>query len=167
MLEDFAAFGLVDIATDYGLLLLAFTSRGMANMHIAPAGEARIGTDEALLFAWRQNSPEGGELQFRGKQTLRLALEGVLWVRKRDGLPLRIDTWAEHSAGGRKLRDEASVEYRQSSHGFLTPASVVHRHAVDGRIVTENLYRYEPFKLFTADTEIRFTEVPPESGGSK
>jgi hypothetical protein len=31
---------------------------------------------------------------------------------------------------------------------------------VDGQLKTENLYRYEPFKLFSADAEIKFTEVP-------
>jgi hypothetical protein len=30
---------------------------------------------------------------------------------------------------------------------------------VDGQAVTENLYRYEPFKLFSADAEIKFTEL--------
>jgi hypothetical protein len=61
------------------------------------------------------------------------------------------------------IRDEGTVDYRQSPHGFLTPASVVHRHLVDGNLITENLYRYEPFKLFSADAEIKFTELdtPP------
>jgi hypothetical protein len=45
----------------------------------------------------------------------------------------------------------------------LTPVSVVHRHRVDDQLVTENLYRYEPFKLFAADAEIKFTEVPDAS----
>ena len=48
-----------------------------------------------------------------------------------------------------------------SPHGFLTPASVVHRHLIDGQLLTENLYRYEPFKLFSADTDIKFTELDP------
>ena len=30
-------------------------------------------------------------------------------------------------------------------------------------MITENLYRYEPFKMFSADAEIKFTELetPP------
>jgi len=52
------------------------------------------------------------------------------------------------------------VDYVQSTHGFLTPASVVHRHLIDGNLITENLYRYEPFKMFGADTEIKFTALP-------
>ena len=64
------------------------------------------------------------------------------------------------SASKHEIRDEGTTDYVLSPHGFLTPASVLHRHRVDDRLITENLYRYEPFKLFGADTDIKFTEVP-------
>ena len=160
MLEDFAKHGLVDVATDYGLILLAFTKRGLENMQVQPAGETRVGTEEALVFSWRQTSAAGGELEFFGNQSVRRPLQGMLYVRKSAGLPLRVQAWAEHPDEKRMIRDEAAVEYALSTHGFLMPASVVHRHLVDGELKTENLYRYEPFKLFSADAEIKFTEVP-------
>jgi hypothetical protein len=160
MLEDFAKNGLVDVATDYGLILLAFTKRGQERLQVQPAGENRIGADAALLLAWKQTDNQEGALVFSGRQALRQALEGVLWVRKSDGLPLRVQSWADRTESGHKIRDEATVDYAQSPHGFLTPVSVVHRHLVDGQLLTENLYRYEPFKLFTADTEIKFTDLP-------
>ena len=160
MLEDFAKHGLVDVATDYGLILLAFTKRGLENMEVKPAGESRVGAEDALVFSWRQTSAAGGELEFFGNQSARRPLQGMLYVRKSDGLPLRVQAWAEHPDAKRTIRDEAAVDYALSTHGFLMPASVVHRHLVDGQLKTENLYRYEPFKLFSADAEIKFTEVP-------
>jgi hypothetical protein len=160
MLEDFAHHGLVDVATDYGLILLAFTKRGLENMQMKPAGETRVGAEEALILSWRQTSAAGGELEFFGNQSVRRPLQGMLYVRKSDGLPLRVRAWAEHPDAKRTIRDEAAVDYSLSAHGFLMPASVVHRHLVDGELKTENLYRYEPFKLFSADAEIKFTEVP-------
>jgi hypothetical protein len=160
MLEDFAKHGLVDVATDYGLILLAFTKRGLENIQLKPAGETRVGTEVALVFSWRQTSADGGELDFFGNQAVHRPLQGMLYVRKSDGLPLRVQAWAEHPDAKRTIRDEAAVDYTLSAHGFLMPASVVHRHLVDGQIKTENLYRYEPFKLFSADAEIKFTEVP-------
>jgi hypothetical protein len=42
----------------------------------------------------------------------------------------------------------------------VTPASVVHRHAVNGAVMTENLYRYEPFKLFSTSSSIQFGDLP-------
>ncbi len=163
MLEDFARHGLVDIATDYGIFLLAFSKRGLENMKVAIAGEEPVGADAAWVLNWRQTSPDGGVLEFLGNQASRRALQGRLLVRQSDGLPLRIQSWSEHPQAGHVVRDEATVDYIQSPHGFLTPASVVHRHIIDGQVITENLYRYEPFKMFTADAEIKFTELetPP------
>lgn len=160
MLEDFAKNGLVDVATDYGLILLAFSKRGLEHMETSLAGDDLVGTAEALRISWRQTTTSGGVLEFSGKQAVRRALQGTLWVRKSDGLPLRVQAWTEHAQSNQTIRDEATVDYTLSPHGFLTPASVVHRHLVGGQLMTENLYRYEPFKLFTADAEIKFTELP-------
>jgi len=99
-------------------------------------------------------------LEFAVKRTVREPLQGILWVRGSDGLPLRVEAWAEYRNNEHVIADRATVDYIQSSHGFLTPVSVVHRHLVDGRLITENLYRYEPFKMFSSDAEIKFTEVP-------
>lgn len=160
MLQDYAKSGLVDVATDYGLILLAFTKRGQENMQIAVAGHGRMGADEALVFSWKQTSNDSGELAFTGRQAVRQALQGTLWVRASDGLPLGIRTWAEYEQSKRKIRDEASIEYTLSAHGFLTPASVLHRHIVDGQTITENVYRYDAFRLFASDSEIKFGDDP-------
>jgi hypothetical protein len=153
MLENFAKYGLVDIATDYGLILLEFTHRGLSNLDIATGSTSNIGADAALALPWKQKTEAGGQLEFVGRRTVRQPLQGILWVRESDGLPLRVETWAEY-------RDRATVDYMQSSHGFLTPVSVLHRHLIDGRVITENLYRYQPFKIFSSSAEIKFTEVP-------
>src|SRR5450756_810138 len=58
MLEDFAGHGLVDIATDYGIILLAFNKRGLENMKVVLAGEEQIGADAAWVLNWRQTSPD-------------------------------------------------------------------------------------------------------------
>ena len=161
MLEEFAKNGLVDIATDYGLILLMFGSRAINDIKITPLGTAWVATEEALTLSWHQTSSAGGALEFHGRESVRRALRGTLWVRASDGLPLRVNAWLEHTDPGKHLiRDDATVEYILSAHGFLTPASVVHRHLVDGRLMTENLYRYEPFKLFTTSSDIKFTDLP-------
>jgi hypothetical protein len=160
MLQQFAKYGLVDIATDYGLILLAFTRREWPNLEFAPAGEGRVGTNAAIVLGWKQRSTAGGELEFHGRRAVHQPLAGRLWMRKSDGLPLRVEAWAQLQDGGHTVRDQASVEYAMSSHGFLTPASVVHRHVVDGRVMAENLYRYQPFRMFSAQADVKFGEDP-------
>jgi hypothetical protein len=163
MLEDFARNGLVDIATDYGLVLLAFSKRGIAGMQFGEEPERQIGPETVRSVLWKQLTPAGGELEFHGRQFARIPLAGRLLVRKADSLPLRIEVWAESLDNHQRIRDEATVAYQMSDHGFLTPAWVVHRHLVNGAVLTENHYRYEPFKLFSADAEIQFTEIPDPS----
>jgi hypothetical protein len=160
MLENFARYGLVDIATDYGLILLEFTKRGMANLEIGSGGRANIAADVALSFQWKQKTDAGGQLEFAGKKAVRQPLEGILWVRESDGLPLRVEAWAQYKDNEHVIADRATVDYAPSSHGFLTPVSVVHRHLIDGKLLTENLYRYQPFKMFSSSADIKFTEVP-------
>lgn len=160
MIEEFAKHGLVDIATDYGLILLAFGKRGQEHLKVALGGETHVGADTARAILWEQTSAAGAELEFRGRTAARRPMRGILWVREPDGLPLRVEAMAESAEREHTFRDEATVEYVLSTHGFLTPVSVRHRHLVDGKLMTENLYRYEPFKLFAADAEIKFTELP-------
>lgn len=156
MLEDFARYGLVDLATDYGIILLAFSKRLQDNLDCAIAGEDQVGTDAVWVIRWKQRDPDAGVLEFRGNLASRHTMMGNLLVRKSDGLPVRILAVTEHE----KIHDDATIDYVQSAHGFLTPASVVFHHVVDGQLITENHYRYEPFKMFAADAEIKFTELP-------
>ena len=167
MLEQFAKYGLVDIATDYGLILLAFTRREWPNLEFGPSEEARLGTDAAVVVAWRQLSTAAGALEFHGRKAVHESLAGRLWMRKSDGVPLRIEAWAELQDGQHRVRDQATIDYVMSSHGFPAPVSVVHRHSVDGEVTAENLYRYDAFRMFSANADIKFTTEPPEPPPSK
>lgn len=162
MLEEFARNGLVDIATDYALILLAFTSRGQKQMEFASLGQGYIGAEPVFALAWKQKSTQGGVLEFHGQESVHRALQGTIWLRSPDGLPLRVEAWMEYTdLASRVIRDEAIVDYIMSEHGFLTPASVIHRHVVNAAVVTENLYRYEPFKLFSSSSTITFGAPDP------
>ena len=161
ILGEFTKLGLVDVATDYGLILLAFTSRGQSNLVLEESGSALVGTDDAIVLNWKQTS--GGALEFRGSKAVRRPMHGSIWLRKSDGAPLRITASIEHAETNHYLRDDASVDYVASSFGCVTPATVVHRHLVDGVVLTENLYSYDPFRMFTTDTNIEYIRPPSDN----
>jgi hypothetical protein len=159
-LTQFLKFGLVDVAIDYGLILMAFTKRGQETIQVEEAGAELVGTDEAIVFRWRQTS--GGALEFQGRKTARRALTGSIWIRKTDAVPLRISAQFEHRESNRVIHDDASVEYEASpTLGCVTPVSVVHRHLIDGVMLTENLFTYDKFHVFTTDSRIEF--IRPET----
>jgi hypothetical protein len=163
MLEELTKLGLIDVATDYGLLLLAFTTEAQKGIEWSEAGAAFVGVDEALVFEWRQTS--GGALSFLDGKTAVHPMGGRIWIRRSDGAPLRVRASFSHVARGRTIRDDASVDYIFSNAlGCVAPASVVHRHAVNDVVLTENLYTYEPFHLFTTDTKIEFVRPAATSG---
>jgi len=96
---------------------------------------------------------------FRGREAVRLHYSGELWVRQSDFVPLRITMGTQLADGDRTIRHEATVEYARSSHGVLLPAAVRYHKLVDGELAAENLFAYGPFRMFTVETEVKFTPV--------
>jgi hypothetical protein len=78
MLEQFARNGLVDIATDYALILLAFSSRGQRQVEFSASGPCYIGAVPAIFLTWKQKSPQGGLTEFHGQESVHRPLAGML-----------------------------------------------------------------------------------------
>ena len=159
MLEDFEKHGLVGAVTDFGTLLLQFTKRQIRELKITPAGKTLLGADPAVIFNYEQITG-AGMLDFHNRKVVRYPLKGTLIVRASDGLPLRITVGIRRMEDGHEYIDEAVVDYVMTAHGFVGPASVVHRRMGDRQLMAENRFTYGPFHRFGADAEIKFTEVP-------
>ena len=128
MLEDFQAHGLAGAAVDFGPLILLFSKRQAGNFTFQPAGLARVGADEAFVLAYRQSGGESNLTVFAGRKTVRQPLEGRVFLRKPDGLPLRVTMRAARAEDGRKVVEEATVDYVMTPHGYLAPAAVTAPH---------------------------------------
>jgi hypothetical protein len=162
LLEEFQRYGLIGAVTDFAPLILLFTKRGIGNYEIALAGQNRVAGQLARVLDYRQTAGAQSLLIFQGRKVVRHSMQGKIFVRASDGLPLRVTLESSHQDGKHLFRDEAAVEYAVNPHGFLAPVSVVHRGFADGQQQVENIFGYGPFRLFTAATEIKFTETPPE-----
>ena len=87
MLEDFARHGLVDVATDYGLILLTFSKRGQRADVLHPRGRPANRRRPRGRPRLAADLRHDGMLEFIGNQATRRAMRGRLLVRKSDGLP--------------------------------------------------------------------------------
>ena len=161
MLRDFEKHGLIGAATDFGQLILLFTKRRLPDYQFAVIGQDRIGADTATILGFKQKGGQEALTIFEGNTALRAALQGVIWVRNPDYLPLRIKLLSARKEGAYVVNTEATVDYAMSPHGCILPAAVVHRDTVAGKLITENLFQYAPFRKFGADSELKF-DVPAE-----
>jgi hypothetical protein len=160
MLEEFRKYGLIDAAMDFGQIILLFDKRRLPNYEFRIEGTDRLGADDATVLFYQQRQGKAGFLVFEGRKTIRSKLDGKMWVRQKDGLPLRITLRAQWVEQKHVRRHEAVVEYAMTSFGVLGPASVKHSEFFDNQLITENLFRYSPFKKFGADAEIKFDAAP-------
>jgi hypothetical protein len=160
MLEQFQHYGLGGAAVDFGQLLLLFTKRQLGNYHFAFSGMDRIGADQVRVLTYRQTS--GGEhmLVVAGRRALRLPLQGRIYARIPDGVPLRITLSESRKQGKHEFRDEATVDYTPNARGFLAPAAVTHQGYEDGQLLVEDHFHYAPFRKFGADAAIKFSKEP-------
>jgi len=159
MLEDFQKYGLTDAVVDFGPLLLLFTRRQSGNYHfelVEPAGEDRIGADQVKIVAYRQVAGPDRMLIFEGRRAIHQPVEGRIYARAPDGLPLRVTMVASRESGKTIFRDEAVVDYTPNAQGFLAPAAVTHKGFAGDQLVVEDEFRYSAFRKFGADAAIKF-----------
>ena len=148
-LQQLEKYGLRGGATDFGQLLLLFSRANLERYEITYAGPRMVAPVRMQAFRYKQlDGPEAVTVFERG-QTQRLSVEGEIWVREADGVPVRVTMVATGAATGKSsentLREEATVDYAVSEFGPVLPFQTTHRELRGGEVVTENTYRYDGF----------------------
>jgi hypothetical protein len=159
LLKDFAKYGLVGAAVDFGPLLMLFTPREIEHYEFTLRGPQVLGAAKALVFRYMQI--DGPELLtiFEGSsggKPHRMKVQGEIWVRQDNFLPLRITVGVGEGQGATAVREEGSVDYSTTPFGTLAPSSVDHKELRGGQLMVQNSFLYSDFHKFGADTDIHF-----------
>lgn len=163
LLLDLERHGLTGAATDFTLSLLMFRKQSIRGFTFGPTVKARLGADEVLAVRFGQREGDGQFTIFEGNRTHKQKLQGEVWLRLPDGVPLRIILLAGTPAEkGVTIVDEGRTDYLPGAQGFVLPVAVVHRRFWNREMIVEDVFSYQRFQRFTADAEIRFEEVEPE-----
>jgi hypothetical protein len=155
LLEQFEEYGLVGAVTDFGQLLLLFTSGDVLHYEFTYRRVENQGNAHLLVFGYQQiDGPEGLTVidARREEPAQKLRIGGEVWVRENNFVPVRI-TLATAQDG---VREEASVDYAMSAYGALLPFWTEHRELRGGQVVVENKFSYADFHKFDASSEIKF-----------
>jgi hypothetical protein len=158
LLEDFEKHGLRGAVTDFGQVILLFSARHRKDYEFEMNGEKLIGTDKVTVIEYKQVGGSGGVTLFRGNAEAKQPVQGEILVRKTDGLPLRITMTSLATTVEGAVKDELSVDYDESLLGCILPATVVHRESLKDIVVSENTFRYGPFRRMEGGEKLQVPE---------
>jgi hypothetical protein len=136
-------------ATDFGQLILLFTKTNVDKYTYDFGGDARLGVDNAWIVPFKQQKgSESLHISDAGKKIAE-KLQGEIWVRQGDYLPLRVVLNSTRKHNKDEVRDEAKVDYTVVS-GALLPAAIVYRRFLNDELVLESIYRYSDWQPLAA-----------------
>ncbi len=162
LLSQFEQHGLLAAAVDFGQLILLFTRERRGEYEFELGGEQRLGSEPVLVVHYRQLEGPGAFTIFEGSRGYRARIEGELWVRRTDFVPLRIVIRGTVAGSGRgEVVHSGVVDYFPSAYGVLLPAAVRYEKLAGGAPLVESVASYGDFRMFAADAEIRFETAEP------
>jgi hypothetical protein len=132
---------------DFGQVLLLFTKARAGNYSFQRLPDETAGAESILVLSFKQG---GGTQSLRIKQgetEEEKPLEGRIWVRGKDLVPIRVSLTASRKDGFNFVRDEAETSYGKNEAGMLLPASVVHRKFVDDELYEEDTFEYTEWQF--------------------
>jgi hypothetical protein len=159
LVKQFAKYGLLGAVTDYGQALLLFTRQNMERYEFTTKGENYLNGQKVRIFGFRQlEGPEALTLieEKKGDQVRHLRIEGELWVRGDNFVPVRVILSTSQGAEPDRIKEEASIDYAMSPYGALLPVKTDHRETRGGKVTAENSFIYADFRKFGASSDISF-----------
>lgn len=154
LLEQFASYGLLGAATDFGQVILLFTPASISRYEFTYVRPARLNDSAVQVFQFRQiDGPNPMTILQRGAgKAQAVEAQGEIWANADTMLPLRIVLQAETELG----RQEATVDYAMSGYGSLLPVRTDQREIREGKVFSENHFTYGEFRRFGASADIVF-----------
>jgi hypothetical protein len=145
-LEDFEHAQLEGAVTDFGPLILLFSSRHLTDYEFAMGAPGELDGEPAVLLTYRQKAGDLGLTVFEQRTAEREPVEGTIWFRAADLLPLRISMKTRKALSKSFfVETEASIDYTPSRYG-LVPASVTHRQYLNSFLLVENDLHYSNYQ---------------------
>ncbi len=169
LLKEFQKHGLKEAALEFGQMLLMFQPRALERFRFQPVRTEFIGADKAIVIAYEQIAGYASFTVFEGKEVMRYAFRGELWLRANDGVPLRITLDTARTQDGNTLRHFGRVDYAMTSYGSLMPVTASYAESITHPnkpplVFIENRFQYSNYKMFGASSEVKFTaeDAPAE-----
>ncbi|HYA16517.1 MAG TPA: hypothetical protein VEF06_03580 [Bryobacteraceae bacterium] len=144
-LEDYEHAQLEGAITDFSPLLLLFAAPHQSDYEFRLADPDKIGEQPAIVLHYRQLAGTEGLTLFDQRTADREPVEGDIWLRESDLLPLRITLKSRKGLSKNYSIDTAAtVDYTPSPYG-LAPAAITERQYLNSKLLVENNLHYSNY----------------------
>jgi hypothetical protein len=149
LLENFERNRLEGAVTDFGPLLLLFTTAARPHYTFAMGRQRLLHGVPMIALQYTQISGNSGLTVFHNRTVNVRSTHGEIWLRTGDLLPLRIILETEAPvAGTLKIRNSAVVDYTPTAFG-LAPAHIHHMQSLGPDLLVENDLQYSGYQRLT------------------
>jgi hypothetical protein len=147
LLESYESYGLQGFITDLGQLILLFARGLIANYEITyEDSDSADAAGPLAVYRYAQLGGTDALTVYEGPIPLRLKLQGKIWIRYGDHLPVRISLDTSREEKKEIIRDLSVVEYAPSPLGFLIPKKIKHQQFINNKLFVEDDFAYSNFK---------------------
>jgi hypothetical protein len=150
LLIDFEKNGLRGMVIDFAQIILLFSKGATEKYEFSYQNTEKAGEELFLVYRFEQIDGQQAVTIFNGKQPVKKRLQGEVWCRRSDLVPMRIFLQADHYEGKDLVRDMTTVDYGLAEN-MLFPGSVQHKQMRDGTVHVEDLFRYSDFRIAPRD----------------
>jgi hypothetical protein len=156
LLEDFEKFGQTGSATDFGQMILLFRRRSLEFYEFDRRKDALLGEELCQVIRWKQREGVDPLHVFSNRRLQRIPMEGEIWLRARDRMPMRITMKASLDEENVPVTYSAEIDYQRSRYGLLLPAALHIEKKARGLMLIDNRSEYGDYQMFGADSQIVF-----------
>jgi len=155
LVKAFEGYGLQGAVNDFGQILLLFSPRNIVRYEFVLNSLDFVDSISVVVFDYRQiDGPNAMTVvKAGGNSAEQVRMEGQVWVRLDNYLPVRVTMATTQRQKNRTVRHEAVVNYAPSEYGTLLPVDLHHRESWDDTVVVYNDVRYEGFKPLGTDSK--------------
>jgi hypothetical protein len=149
LLENFERNRLEGAVTDFGQLLLLFSAAAQSHYQFTMGKERLLHTVPMIALQYKQVSGVSGLTTFRERVAETRPMEGEIWLRHSDLLPMRITMFTEKPLGTNlTIRDQAVIDYTPTPYG-LAPAHLDYMQFLGSDLLVENDLQYSGYQRLT------------------
>jgi hypothetical protein len=154
MLQDMEAHGLVGAVSDLGQIVMLFNRARLRDFDFQVLPDTTLDDEAVAVLAYRQTGGDSGRVYHH--EMTKVPMSGELWIRRRDGMPMRVTASMPLKEGKYAVIHQMTVTYLPTRQGVLMPSKATYSRTQDSVLMVETEAAYTDFKMFSADTEIKF-----------